>query len=62
MIKNDNESSIDPFKVYIRVRPMLEKEITLIDSAYNNTSINNKQIINKHAVIAEDNMVLYYNN
>jgi hypothetical protein len=27
MIKNDNEMNIDPFKVFIRVRPLLDREI-----------------------------------
>ncbi len=27
MIKNENENLNDPFKVYVRIRPFLEKEI-----------------------------------
>jgi hypothetical protein len=27
MIKNENEIGIDPFKVYVRVRPLNEREL-----------------------------------
>jgi len=57
MIKNDNDnSSADPFKVYIRVRPFLEKElISDGDNSSNNLNNNNRSL--KAAVVTDENMV-----
>ncbi len=47
MNKNENEIANDPFKVYLRVRPLLERELTGEAEKY--------QI--KSAVTVEDNCV-----
>jgi hypothetical protein len=64
MIKNENEieGEIDPFKVYVRVRPLLERELSLIEATYqeNNLNTSGGRIISKNAIIAEDNMVCSY--
>jgi hypothetical protein len=59
MQKNENEiNNIDPFKVYVRVRPLLERELHgEVDSNFPNVmgmNINNKV---KTAVVVESNQV-----
>jgi hypothetical protein len=49
MIKNENEIVTDPFKVYVRVRPFLEREIAPEGEGKVNP--------NKNAVVVEDHLV-----
>ncbi len=67
MIKNENENNIiDPFKVYVRVRPLLEREIVSegenSSNNLNNMNSNNNNIVskyvNKTAVLVEENKVI----
>jgi hypothetical protein len=54
--ENDNENnSIDPFKVYVRVRPLLEREIqTETDNNLSGSVVINKI---KRTVTVENNQV-----
>ena len=49
-----NETSLDSFKVFVRVRPLTEKEINLIDKLYSNIKLKNFQ---KNILIQEDNLL-----
>lgn len=60
MIKENNqEDNIKPFKVYVRVRPLLEKELNQQEGNPNDI-LNNKSA--KISVIVEDHLVCYYIN
>jgi hypothetical protein len=50
MIKNENEPGVDPFKVYVRVRPLLERELTGEVEKFQH----------KSAVVVEDNLVKFH--
>lgn len=49
-----NETSLDSFKVFVRVRPLTEKEINLIDKLYSNIKLKNFQ---KNILVQEDNLL-----
>ena len=49
-----NETSLDSFKVFVRVRQLTEKEINLIDKLYSNIKLKNFQ---KNILIQEDNLL-----
>ena len=53
-IEQNNEASLQSFKVYVRVRPLSEKEILLIDKIYTNIKMKNFQ---KNILIKEDNLL-----
>lgn len=56
MLKNENDGLIDPFKVYVRVRPFLEREIN-----YQETNVGELKNTSKPAVLVEDNKVIIQN-
>lgn len=51
MIKNENEGVLDPFRVYVRIRPFIERELNLSEN-------DNKQMT-RSCVLTEDNQVRY---
>jgi hypothetical protein len=53
MLKNENiDGVLDPFKVFVRVRPLLEREIV-----YQETINGELKNVTKPAVLVEDNLV-----
>jgi hypothetical protein len=59
MNRNENEIVNDPFKVFVRIRPFLEREL-IIDKD-NEKSIKDRErdrlIYNKNGIKVEENMV-----
>ena len=53
-IEKTNENSLDGFKVYVRVRPISEKELNLIDKLYPNIK---SKSFHKNILIKEDNLM-----
>lgn len=54
MLKNENDGMIDPFKVFVRVRPFLEREIN-----FQETNSGELKNMSKPAVLVEDNLVSF---
>lgn len=50
------DNSIDPFKVYVRVRPLLDRELLLIEEE----EVKKGKAIPKLIVTSEDNKVIFY--
>ena len=59
MIRNENEIVNDPFKVYVRIRPILEREINLDKEDEKSLMDRDKDnfTYHKNGIKVEDNMV-----
>jgi len=53
-IGQNNDLSSQSFQVFVRIRPLSEKELILIDKIYSNTKSKNFQ---KNILIKEDNLL-----
>ena len=51
---NQEANNLDCFKVYVRIRPLSEKEITATERLYANTKLKNYP---KSIVLKEDNLI-----
>jgi hypothetical protein len=52
--EQNNESSSHNFKVFVRIRPISEKELNLIDKLYSNVKTKHFQ---KNILLKEDNLL-----
>lgn len=53
-IEQNNDLSSQSFRVFVRIRPLSEKELNLIDKLYSNVKTKNFQ---KNILIKEDNLL-----
>jgi hypothetical protein len=53
-LEKTNENSLEGFKVYVRARPISEKEISLIEKIYSNSKSKSFQ---RNILIKEDNLL-----
>ena len=60
---NNNNNNFEPFKVCVRIRPFLQKEISAIINNNNNNNINNNSIfsINNKNLFVHDNRETFNN-
>ena len=52
--ENNKESNLDCFKVYVRIRPLSEKEMIATEKLYANTKLKNYP---KSILVKEDNLI-----
>jgi hypothetical protein len=52
--ENQDQSNLDCFKVYVRIRPLSEKEIISTEKLYANTKLKNYP---KSIIVKEDNLI-----
>lgn len=56
---NDNSNTVEPFKVYVRIRPFLDRELTQLNQLYSEDPNNNKNLVK--SILTVENNTLYLN-